>query len=36
MAIRVGIWKIGNEPIELPDALMSSEQLLEDMIVASP
>jgi hypothetical protein len=36
MTIRHAIWKVGARPEPLPAAMLASEQLLEDMIVASP
>lgn len=36
MPIRVAIWKVGGQPTPLVESSLSSEQLLEDMIVAAP
>lgn len=36
MPIRTALWKVGTAPTQLKEALLPSEQLLEDMIVASP
>ncbi|MBL0040054.1 MAG: nuclease [Xanthomonadales bacterium] len=36
MSIKHAIWKVGARPAPLSDATLSTEQLLEDMIVASP
>lgn len=36
MPVRHAIWTIGSEPRPLPEVTLEAEQLLEDMIVASP
>ena len=36
MPIRTAIWKVADPPVPLEDSSLSTEQLLEDMIVASP
>ena len=36
MPIRTAIWKVAHPPVPLADSSLSTEQLLEDMIVASP
>ncbi len=36
MPIRTAIWKVADPPVSLADSSLSTEQLLEDMIVASP
>lgn len=36
MPVRHAIWTIGSEPKPLSEAVIETEQLLEDMIVASP
>ena len=36
MPIRTALWKVSGQPQALPESLLASEQLLEDMIVASP
>ena len=36
MPIRTALWKVSDQPQALPEALLASEQLLEDMIVAAP
>ena len=36
MPIRTAIWKVADPPVPLADSSLSTEQLLEDMIVASP
>lgn len=36
MTIRQAVWKVGAKPAPLAEATLVSEQLLEDMIVASP
>lgn len=36
MPIRTAIWKIADPPVPLTDSSLSTEQLLEDMIVAAP
>ena len=36
MPIRTALWKIGPQPQQLEESLLSREQLLEDMIVAAP
>jgi hypothetical protein len=36
MPIRHAIWKVGDQPQQLPESSLSDEQLLEKMIVADP
>src|SRR5471030_81397 len=36
MAIRTALWKVSNQPQPLMEAVLTSERLLEDMIVAAP
>ena len=36
MPIRTEIWKVGAQPELLADSSLAKEQLLEEMIVASP
>ncbi len=36
MSIQHRVWRVGKSPLRLPETTLSSEQLLEDMIVASP
>lgn len=36
MPIRTALWKVTAQPTQLPEAILPSEKLLEDMIVAQP
>lgn len=36
MPIRTALWKVTAQPTQLPEAVLPSEKLLEDMIVAQP
>ena len=36
MPQRTALWTVSGNPVPLPDALLPSERLLEDMIVAAP
>lgn len=36
MPIRTALWKATAKPTQLPEAVLPSEKLLEDMIVAQP
>ena len=36
MPIRTAIWRVADPPVPLADSYLATEQLLEDMIVASP
>jgi hypothetical protein len=36
MTIRTALWKVGSPPQQLTESILQSEQLLEEMIVASP
>lgn len=36
MPIRVALWKVGAPPVRLAESSLAKEQLLEEMIVASP
>jgi hypothetical protein len=36
MPIKTQIWTVNSQPIQLKECTLSSEQLLEDMIVSAP
>lgn len=36
MTIRTALWKVGQQPQQLVESILQSEQLLEEMVVASP
>ena len=36
MPIQTTLWKVGTKPEELKPAVLASEKLLEEMIVAAP